>query len=130
MSEEREARIALLQEAIEAYNREDFETLKRAAHPDVEVQRPGGLGVTVGRDAVAERMAPDVFEQQRLELHGIELRGDVAIVEATLHARGSGSGIEINQRSWMVYRFAGALIRRLEVYHDRDEALAAVGDRD
>lgn len=125
MGESGDPRVQLVRTLTDAYNRGDWDGLRRGAHPDIEVQRPGGLGVTVGQDEVVERMAPEVMESQRFELHRIEMRGDIALAEGILHARGAGSGIEITQQQWTVYRFEGDLVRRMEIYHDREDALAA-----
>lgn len=120
-----EERRDLLLRVNDAYNREDWDTLRELTHPDAEIQRPGGFGVSAGRDEAVGRLEPEVMENQRVETHEIEVRGDVALVDVTWTARGQASGIELEQRSWNVYRFEGNLIRRLEIYLDRDAAIEA-----
>jgi ketosteroid isomerase-like protein len=120
-----EERLDVLRRVNDAYNREDWDELKALAHPDAEIQRPGGFGVSSGRDEAVGRLEPEVMENQRVEMHDVEIRGDVALVEVTWTARGQGSGIELEQRSWNVYRFEGNLVRRLEIHLERDVAIEA-----
>ena len=120
-----EERLDVLRRVNDAYNREDWSTLRELAHPDAEIQRPGGLGVSAGREEAVGRLEPEVMENQRVETHDVEIRGDVALVEVSWTAKGQGSGIELEQRSWNVYRFEGNLIRRLEIYLERDAAVEA-----
>ena len=55
----------------------------------------------------------------------VEEIGDCVIVEATFHAVGSGSGIELNQAGYHVWRIRDGKGVEFRFFLDRDEAVAA-----
>lgn len=119
-------RSALVREAIDAFNRHDVEAVLARVTEDVEWQRVDGLpetgGVIRGREAVRDFMRPDVFERMTLEPVAIAEDDDTALAHVRVNARGAASGIELEIESYVVYRFAGELTRRLENYSSRETA--------
>jgi ketosteroid isomerase-like protein len=113
--------------AVEAFNRGDFDAVAELIHPEIEVIRLGGLPTVNGRDAAFGLMLPDAFESQELVIDEIRVEGDVVLVSGPFHARGAGSGIELNRESHSVFWVEGGLIRRMGTYFELDEALAAAG---
>ncbi len=114
-------------EAVDAFNRGDFDAATEYLHPEIEVIRLGGLPTITGRDAAFGLMVPDAFETQRMEVREIRSDGDVVLLTADFHARGAGSGIELNRESYNVFWIEKGLIRRMGTYLELDEALAAAG---
>lgn len=96
-------------------------------HPEIEVVRLGGLPTVVGREAAFGMLLPDAFETQRMDIKGVRAEGNVVIVEADFHARGAGSGIELNRDSHNVFWIEDGLIKKMATYLEPDEALAAAG---
>jgi hypothetical protein len=102
------------------------------AHPDIEVV-PAVVWVDMeatyrGHDAVRDYFAglEDVFGRMRYELVELEPIGDVLLAEVVIRAEGKGSGAATSFRAFQLLRFEGRLVRRVEGYGTRDEALAAV----
>jgi ketosteroid isomerase-like protein len=118
-----------LREAVAAFNAGDYDEISRYVTPDVELQRvgnaPEAIGVVSGRDAVLQFFHPDAFDEQRLEALEIEGGPPALVGHQRFHARGAGSGLPVEIESWIVYRVEGDLVRRIEVYQSREEALAA-----
>ena len=67
------------------------------------------------------------FETWRIDPHEWHERGDTVVVIANVHARGRGSGIELDQLFAWVAEFRGDVLVRLQTYLDREEALAVGG---
>jgi ketosteroid isomerase-like protein len=115
----------IVRDAIDAFNRGDFDEVIAYAHPEIEVIRLGGLPTVVGRDAAFGLMLPDAFQFQRMEVSDLRSEGDVVLIKADFRARGSGSGIELNRESYSVFWFEDGLIRRMGTYLEEAEALEA-----
>jgi hypothetical protein len=115
---------------VECFNRGDFDAVIEFIHPEIEVIRLGGLPTVVGRDAAFGLMLPDAFDSQELVIDEMRVEEDVVLVSGPFHARGAGSGIELNRESHSVFWIEDALIRRMATYFELDEALAAAGFAD
>ena len=113
--------------AIDAFNRGDFEDVIAFTHPEIEVIRLGGLPTVVGREAAFGLMLPDAFEIQHMEVRDVRAEGEVVLVTADFHARGAGSGIELNRVSYNVFWIEDGLIRRMGTYLEESEAQEAAG---
>ena len=121
--------IALLREKYEAFNRGDLDAVLRDTHQAFELQRPHGGGVVRGRQAVLEHLRPDAFDEEgETPLEFVE-HGDAVLVRSRSFSRGAGSGIEIDQEMFHVWRIRDGLPARVELYMDRDEAYRAAGLR-
>ena len=130
MAEVDEQAVELVRAGYDAFNRGDFEQAASLLHPEivwhrmVEVEQPAE-----GADAAKELMEPQAFSSQRNEVHSIELIGDHVLVDATFHAVGAGSGIELEQRGFHLWRVEGGAAIEFRAFAERADALrAARGD--
>jgi ketosteroid isomerase-like protein len=130
MAEDMEGAVELVHRGYDAFNRGDFEAAAELLHPDivwnraVEVEQPAR-----GSEAAKDLMEPDVFSSQRNEVHGVEVIGDCVLVDVTFHAVGAGSGIELDRRAFHLWRTKDGTAIEFRAFIDREEALAAAGDR-
>ncbi len=62
-------------------------------------------------------------------LEGLEFTaaGDRVLVDTKLHARGRATGIETEQRAFVVWTIREGLVMRLEAFAERGQALEAAG---
>lgn len=126
MSEDAERLLERIEAGYEAYNRGDFDAAAEHLHPEIEFSRVSDVESSlVGREAVRKNMEPEVWESQRVEVHGTEVIGDFVVVDATFHAVGSGSGIELHQRGYHLWRARDGRAAEFRFFIDRDEAVAA-----
>ncbi len=122
--------IDALRRAHEAFNRGDFDAAVQLAHPEVEFVPPGGQASLRGAEAVRGWMEPDAFEEQRIEPLGFRVEGRKVLVHQHVQARGAGSGIELDIKSWTVWTFDDdLLVTRMESFlpHEESDALEAAG---
>jgi ketosteroid isomerase-like protein len=125
-----EARIS---EAIDAFNRGDYETALTHASDDVELRRidtsPDSRDIVRGRERVVEFFRPDVFVDQRGELVEFVPAGEgTTITRIRFSARGAGSGLELPPLdSFVVWRIDGDAIARIEFYTELEAARRAAG---
>jgi ketosteroid isomerase-like protein len=120
----------IIRDSYEAYNRGDFDEAARAMHPEIEWDsgETSLMGDTVrGPGAVVERLKPDVFESQRGDLLGVEIKGDRAFIELHFHAVGSGSGLKLMTQAWQVWTFREGLVVRVQNFMEREQARTAAG---
>jgi ketosteroid isomerase-like protein len=119
--------------AYDSFNRGDVEALLDLLHPDVEWVPPATSlepQPLRGREAVREYLAPDFFESQTAEpLETIE-EGNRLFVAARIRARGSGSGIELDQIAFHVLTIQDGRAVRFEAHVDRLTALTALKTND
>jgi ketosteroid isomerase-like protein len=71
------------------------------------------------------------YDEAMGDVHSIpqhlEGSGERVLADMILRARGSGSGIEVELRGWVVFTLRDAKILRIEDFPDRDSAAAAAG---
>jgi ketosteroid isomerase-like protein len=67
----------------------------------------------------------DAMEGIYLEGHDFTAVGDKVLVDTTLHARGRATGIETEQRAFVVFTLRDGLMTRLEAFAERGQALEA-----
>ena len=122
--------IVKLREAYESFNRGEFDAAVALAHADVEVFPPGGQAPYRGVEKFRAWMEPDAFESQVIEPLEFTVAGNKILVEQHATARGAGSGIELEVRSWTVWTFDDeGLVTRVQNFlkHEKAEALKAAG---
>ena len=125
MPDRDEELISRLRRGYEAFNRGDFDAALDMIHPEFEFARPGAQSAVRGAAAFREWMEPDAFEEQRIEPIDFRVNGNRVLVHQHATARGSGSGIELDVRSWAVWTMDDeGLALRLEGYQAREEAKA------
>jgi ketosteroid isomerase-like protein len=64
-----------------------------------------------------------------VEGHEFTAVGDKVLVETTLHARGRTTGIETEQRAFLVWTLRAGLLTGLETFPTQEEALEAARRR-
>lgn len=120
-----------LRDAIEAYNRGDYEAVIDLASDDVELQRAGNAPesreVLRGRAQLLEFFRPQAFDDQQLKIGKIVVGTDAIVARMIFTARGRGSGIPVEIESWAVYRVEGETLTRIEIYNDEQAAREAAG---
>ena len=118
---------------IEAFNAGDHEAVLSLVTDDVVWKRVDGLpdegGTIHGRDAVRAFLQPEVFDRARLEpLEFVEGESTV-LIHAVFHARGAGSGIELDTETYLVYELEDGLAKRVESWRERADAERSSGLR-
>jgi ketosteroid isomerase-like protein len=124
--------VEVVQEAIAAYNRRDFEVMRAVGHPEQELDwsasRGLGAGVYKGLEEVfgfyREYFA--TFEEVVIEPERFIESGDSVIVPNSARVRGR-DGIETVARSALAFEVRGGRIARICLYQEPDEALEAAG---
>jgi ketosteroid isomerase-like protein len=129
-----DARIEIVQNAIDAFNRGDLDAmLELSRAEDFVYDWSRGLGPNRGiyegaggfREFVHDQWS--TFEDVRVEVHEIVPRGRHVIVTTTTHGRGR-QGIPVRAKSTHLYTFDDDRLKRITLHQDRDEALAAAGE--
>jgi ketosteroid isomerase-like protein len=121
----------LIDAGIEAFNGSDHDRLISLLTDDVEWKRVDGLpdrgGVLHGREAVRAHLEPEVFDRARFEVVETVEGDDIALVHGVFHARGAGSGIELDVHTYVVYRLRDGLACRVENWRSREDAERSAG---
>jgi ketosteroid isomerase-like protein len=129
MSEEN---VEIAQRSIDAYNRRDFEALRKVSDPKLEVDWSASRGLEVGVYRGVESVLDfyrnffDTFERVEVEPDHFIESGDSVVVPNTAHI-GGRDGIETVARSTLVFEIRSGLITRIRLYQETNEALEAVG---
>ena len=117
--------------AIAAINARDVSAYIDLSHPDLELVMPTAPleGTLRGKAGIQEffsslEQAASVFRFDVETLQAVESDRVLALVRLTFV---SDRGVPLTQRLANVYELKGGRLRRVHVYLDRDEALAAVG---
>ena len=103
------------------------------AHPDIEI-RPAAVWLDMeqpvhrGHEGVRQYFADlqEAFANLRYELVELADHGDALLAEVLVHVEGRESGAPSTLRGFQVLWVEDGLIRRVEGYLDRDQALAAI----
>ena len=123
-------------EILAAWNRGDLEDLLARMHDDM-VWRPATMANVEGDDfhghdgftRFVERWR-EVWPTWDIEIEEIREVGDRVAVLGHVHARGRGSGLELDSPVAYVFEFRDDLLARGTSFFDHDEALAAAaGER-
>jgi uncharacterized protein len=120
-----------VRQAFERWNPGDRSPPLERFHPDVEINTVIGAAIQGepfrGYEGVRAWLAglDENFEIWELVTDEWHERGDTLVVLGSVHARGRGSGIELDQPIAWVADFRDGLLVRLRTYFDHDEALQA-----
>ena len=125
------ASIAL--KGAEALSDRDLEAMIEVAHPEIEfVTHPGFVGQEPayrGHDGMRrwlEALEPwESFQVDVEEL--IDISEDTVLSVSHVTARGTGSGVDVEMRTYDVVTIVDAKIRRRRHYETREQALQAAG---
>ena len=120
--------VEIVRRAFEAYARGDLATAVSNHDPDV-VFDPAEEPAIHGRDAVRSYIQrwEEPWDDYEAEAEEFIDAGDCVVVALRVKARGKGSGVEVDARSYQVHTLRDGKLVRMDEYMDRDEALAAAG---
>jgi ketosteroid isomerase-like protein len=116
---------------IAALNERDADRYLSFCTHDIELNQPtspidgetrGPEGIRKFFAAVEEASTTFHIEVERMQ----HLEGDRVLVFGQLHVVTSG-GVALEHQTTNVYELAGGKVCRVDVYHDREKALDAVG---
>jgi ketosteroid isomerase-like protein len=120
--------VDLVRRALRA-RRSEFE---KVLDPEVRLdlsERVFNPAVYEGYDGIMRWRAEvgDVWEFYRTEPEQFLEGDDVVVVVAREHARGKGSGIEVDRTTALLYRLSDGRVREIRLYHDQRQALRDAG---
>jgi ketosteroid isomerase-like protein len=123
--------VAFARNVVAAFNRRDVPALAAMVTEDFEwVTWTGAVQVTVyhGADGLASYFRDaDVWEVLNLEVREYRDLGDEVLVVGVFHARGGGSGVEIDAPYYSAFFVRGGKLARVLSFRTEAEALAAAG---
>jgi ketosteroid isomerase-like protein len=123
--------LEIVRRMLRALSDDDVETALALVHRDIEFVPPGGQAPLRGVGSFRRWMEPDAFAEQAIEPLEFTVAADGRILgRQHIKARGAGSGIELEIRSWSVWTLDDdGMITRVEVYlpHEEAEAREAAG---
>jgi ketosteroid isomerase-like protein len=122
-----EADIERMKRGFELYNARDYQALREFVAPDVVIERVGGLPPVHGFEALVALQEPDAFEWQHLHAVDWTINGDRGLVRVRIHAKGAGSGVELDVEGWQVYTLRDGLVVRMQNFLEEADARAAAG---
>lgn len=129
-----EANLVLARNAVAAFNRRDVGGLVELTTDDFEwVTWTGTIEPTVyrGADGLASYFRDaDVWQVLDLDVHEFRDLGDRVLVVGTFHARGGGSGVEIDAPYYSAFFVSGGKLARVLSFQTEAEALEAAGLRE
>jgi ketosteroid isomerase-like protein len=125
-------RVAILRSWTEKFNRGDYDAAMGALDPEIELHEwPTGPGAQAysGHDGVRQALDNwfEAWEWMQVEIEDIVEAGDHFLVTMHQRAKGKGSSVEVEIKSFNVYTFRDDKIIRIELFTERDPALAAAG---
>jgi ketosteroid isomerase-like protein len=121
--------VEIARKAIEAWNAGDMDGLRDLYDPNAVYAGPSDwidAGPYLGREAVMQQFAVlrDVFRDSSFDTVDVLDAGERVVVEVAFH--GDTRGLPLSAGFVWVYSFREGLITRLEFFHSKAEALAAV----
>jgi len=125
------ARVAL--KGAEALSDRDLDAMLEVAHPEIEyVTHPGFVGQPPayrGHDGVRSWLkALEPWESFQVVVEElIDTSADTVVVASHVTARGSGSGVDVEMRTYDVVTVVDGRIRRRRHFETREDALEAAG---
>jgi ketosteroid isomerase-like protein len=124
--------VRLLLAMRDAQKRGDLDAVAELVHPDFEMARiqggpESGEPPLRGREAFRSWLEPDVLASFWIELVKFYEQDDLVAVEAVGHGVFRDSGIELDQPTWLIFRFRDGLPVRMDSYTTKADAVAAAG---
>src|SRR3954469_18823796 len=101
--------LARMRRGFELYNQGDYDGLRDLISPDVVMERVGDQEPVRGWEAFRAFQDPDAFEWQHLEPLEWSVNGEKVLVRLRIHAKGAGSGVELDTPGWMVWTIRNGL---------------------
>jgi uncharacterized protein len=131
-----EKNVELVRQALEKWNRGDYEPTLEALDPEIEWQVPPGVAfgqqVYRGREEVQRGFAEwlAAWDTYRFEPKEMLDHGDHVLVGGMQIGRGRGSGVEVRLPTFSVFTLRDGKVTRHRSFRDRTEALEAAGLRE
>ena len=123
--------VEIIEAAIDAFNRQDWDAVVKDAAPGAELDFSRAVGPFSGVFKL-DQLRPyfedfvQYWESVSIEVHeSIEAGGHV-IAPMTMHARGR-EGVEVAASPTYVCMIRDGAIQRIVMYQEREDALKAVG---
>ena len=124
--------VEVVQRAIAAYNRRDFEAMEALNHPDVELDWSASRGLQAGvyrgwEDVMGMyRTFLETFQDVVIEPDRLIESGDLIVVPNSAQIRGR-EGIETVARSALIFEVRGGRVVRICLFQETRDALEAAG---
>jgi ketosteroid isomerase-like protein len=124
--------VAIIRRLTDAFNRRDLDSAVEELDPEVELHEwPAAPGARTYRGHDGVRMALDswfeAWEWMQVEIEDIVETGDRALVTLHQRAKGKGSAVEVEIRSFNVYTFRVGNVIRIQLFTEPEPALEAAG---
>jgi ketosteroid isomerase-like protein len=122
--------MAAVRRFTDAFNRHDFDSLMADLDPDVQLHEwPAAPGAQTygGREGLLSAIESwfESWEWMQVEIEDLEEADGRVLVTSHQRARGKGSEVEVEIRSWNVYSFENGKLNDIALFTDRDDALEA-----
>ena len=125
--------VEIVRRAHAALAEEGVEAALVFADPDCESTTPPSLASEPdtyrGHEGIRRWFGSFGDAMEGVYLEGLEFTasGDKVLVDTKLHARGRATGIETEQRAFVVWTLREGLVTRLAAFAERGQALEAAG---
>jgi len=133
MSEEN---IEIVRRGYAALAEQGVEAVLAFADPQIEATTPASLSsepdTYTGHEGIRRYFASfgDAMEGIYFEGREFSSVGDKVLVDTTLHARGRTTGIETEQRAFLLWTLREGLVTGVETFADQAQALEAAAPRE
>jgi ketosteroid isomerase-like protein len=126
------ANVAAVRRFVDAFNRREISEVLGDADSGIQLDEwPEAPGARSYRGPEGVREALDTWfetwEWMHVDIEELREVGDCVFFTLHQRAKGSSSGIEVEIKSWNVYTFGEGKLTRIQLFLDRDQALAAAG---
>jgi ketosteroid isomerase-like protein len=123
---------AAVRRFVDAFNRGDISETLSEVDPDItldEWQEAPGARTYHGPDGVQAALDNwfETWEWMHVELEELREAGDRVFFSLHQRAKGKGSGVEVEIRSWNVYTFRDGKLTRIQLFLEPGPALEAAG---
>ena len=128
-----EDNVEIARRAYAALEEEGVEGVISFADPEFEVTTPPSLASEPdtyrGHDGIRRWFGGFSDGLEAVYFEGREFRpaGDQVLIETVLHGRGRTTGIDVEQRAFLLWTFREGLVVRIEPFAEREPALEAAG---
>jgi ketosteroid isomerase-like protein len=119
--------LELVERLFELFNRRDESLVALFSDEQAELHPAGADAGTVyrGHDGIRAYLADlwDIWEESTVEQKAVAPVGDRLLIEYTTHARGRGSGIDVDQDFFLLLTIRDGRVLEWRNFEGRDEAL-------
>jgi ketosteroid isomerase-like protein len=126
-----EENVEIARRGYAALAEEGVEGIIAMADPEIEFSTPASLAsepdTFQGHDGVRRWFGGFDDAMEGVYFEGVTFTpfGEKVLVETVLHARGRATGIETEQRAFVVWTFRDGLVIGIETFPEREQALEA-----